>query len=122
MRGPDPKDFEPEFAIGDDEGSSRSGTPRPGTENGTPATDGAKEHNETAAESSEVNDTAPTQKIQATAAASVPSSESADNDANQFPSEAPAEIRAKLRRLDKLESKYQGTAIVVLTKKGQAME
>lgn len=89
VRGPDPTEFEAEFAIGDDEDSSRSDTPRL---NVTPPSENQNTENATEEKHPE-----PSEKE----AASEPQ-------LNQLPSELPPEIRAKLRRLDKMESRYRG--------------
>lgn len=91
VRGPDPTEFEPEFAIGDDD-SSRSGTPRvdsPAPSEGQPSNDAEKSTEESAKES-------------------VPEPQA---QVNQAPSELPPEIRVKLRRLDKMESRYHGRLV-----------
>jgi hypothetical protein len=90
VRGPDPTEFEQEFAIGDDDTSSRSATPRPestGTLENTPG-EGAGQAEGTANAASEKD--------------SIPGTET-----NQ-PPELSSEVKAKLRRLNKMESRYQG--------------
>ena len=86
IRAPDPADFEPEFVIGESETPSRSGTPRPISETeqkglSDPLTEGSSETSEGRLQ----------EKPGANGAAS---------------SELPTDIRVKLRKLDKLESKY----------------
>lgn len=90
-KGPDPADFESEFVIEDD-GPSRSGTPRTVAEhNGVDSTEKAPRENS----SSENNQgTAET-----TASADEPRSSS----------DLPTDVRVKLRKLEKLESRYHGT-------------
>lgn len=93
VRGPDPKEFEADFAIGDDDTPSRSGTPQP-----EPATggDGAADENDG----------------EKTAVVESGGKEAAAGDKrtgqNQALSELPPEVRAKLRRLDKMETRYHG--------------
>lgn len=89
VKGPDPADFEPEFVIDDDEasrtGTPRSGTPRPaGDRNGTTA----------AGKSTQEDATLETGE----AAADEPRSSS----------DLPTDVRVKLRKLEKLESRYHG--------------
>ncbi|KAL2058151.1 hypothetical protein ABVK25_001769 [Lepraria finkii] len=86
-KGPDPADFEPEFVIDDDEasrtGTPRSGTPRPaGDRNGTTAV-GKSTQEDATLETGE-------------AAADEPRSSS----------DLPTDVRVKLRKLEKLESRY----------------
>ncbi|GLI79499.1 Golgin imh1 [Penicillium ochrochloron] len=100
VRGPDPKEFEAEFTIGDDEDSSRSVTPRLETpedasETTTPAETERSEDGE---------------KTTTKAPVDTPGKESvsvAEKGPTSQPStELPAEVRGKLRRLDKLEARY----------------
>ncbi|PYI00758.1 hypothetical protein BO78DRAFT_329220 [Aspergillus sclerotiicarbonarius CBS 121057] len=93
VRGPDPNEFEPEFAIGDDEGPSRSATPRLESAGGSEA---APEEN--GGEGKATAEESTTKKPEAQPV----------TEANQSPSDLPPEIRVKLRRLGKLESRYQG--------------
>ncbi|KAJ5378150.1 uncharacterized protein N7496_005559 [Penicillium cataractarum] len=100
VRGPDPKEFEAEFAIGDDEDSSRSATPRLETpddaaEGATPAETERSEDGEKSKTKAPAADTSGKE---------TPSAEKAP--ASQTTSELPAEVRGKLRRLDKLEARY----------------
>ncbi|OQV10479.1 hypothetical protein CLAIMM_14470 [Cladophialophora immunda] len=99
-RGPDPSEFEPEFAIGDDESAvpSRAATPRP--EGTGKEKEQVKEKDIPASE-----DALDTQSL----------AEFADNkvsDANGTattslrPQDLPTDVRVKLRRLDRMESKY----------------
>ncbi|KAJ5715580.1 uncharacterized protein N7483_012761 [Penicillium malachiteum] len=105
VRGPDPKEFEAEFAIGEDDASSRSGTPRletpePSSEVASSAGDQTEEK-ETAPSTTEASETT-TEKEKESAA-------SGETDPGKSTSaELPAEVKAKLRRLDKLESRYHG--------------
>jgi hypothetical protein len=103
VRGPDPKEFEAEFTIGDDEDSSRSATPRLETPD-----DAAEKATPADTERNEDDD-----KSETTAPAADPSGKETTSaekvSANQStPSELPAEVRGKLRRLDKLETRYHG--------------
>jgi hypothetical protein len=89
-RGPDPKEFEqPEFLIEDEDGSSRAVSPRPpekAEEEGI-----AGRTSESAESQGQVGNSA--EKASEKLAAL----------------ELPTDVRAKLRKLDKLESRYQGT-------------
>ena len=87
-RAPDPAEFEPEFVIGDDDLPSRSVTPRPAEpKRHTPSSDSAPDSNADA-----TNGTA--------------QENSATKDSAAV--ELPTDVRVKLRKLDKLESKYHG--------------
>ncbi|KAL2818625.1 hypothetical protein BJX63DRAFT_58414 [Aspergillus granulosus] len=97
VRGPDPTEFEPEFAIGDDDASSRSATPKPESTE-TPDNSQGEKSGEKSGEARGVADTAANGKDSAP-----PTQESAQPSA-----ELPPEVRAKLRKLNKLESRYQG--------------
>lgn len=88
-RGPDPTEFEPEFAIGDDDASTRSGTPRP--------------EPTTAPEGTTSGDSVAT-KGPGDAAGKETASVAGDG---VLPTDLSTEIRVKLRRLDKLEPRYQ---------------
>lgn len=96
VRGPDPKEFEPEFAIGDDEGSSRSGTPRVETPDVTSEVTTPGEADRAA------------QPEAKTTADDAKESSSQDAPVEDKPVELPPDVKARLRRLDKLESRYQG--------------
>jgi hypothetical protein len=105
-RGPDPTEFE--FSIGDDDtlsGSSRSVTPRLETASSTTsATTAATSQHEAA-------DGGDDEKAQSAAAESNAADSTAPDSAESKPAptpELPIEVRAKLRRLDKIESKYYG--------------
>ncbi|KAJ5577561.1 uncharacterized protein N7459_006525 [Penicillium hispanicum] len=99
VRGPDPKEFEAEFTIGDDDTSSRSGTPQVETpENASEATIRVEGDRSEDAEAKTASDAVGKEKEPA---------KPADTEANTpTPSELPADVKAKLRRLDKLESRY----------------
>jgi hypothetical protein len=99
VRGPDPTEFEPEFAIGDDDAStlvSRSSTPKPES---TEASDNAKGEKsvEKSGEAEGAADNTVNGKDNAPA-----------KESGQPSAELPPEVRAKLRKLNKLESRYQG--------------
>jgi len=93
IRGPDPSEFENAFVIEDEsEGPSRVGTPAIG-----------EEKTAAMAESNTLGEAEPL----------LESKEKAVEKPAQAPpktSELPPEIRTKLRKLEKLESKYQGRA------------
>lgn len=94
-KGPDPSEFEPDFVINGDSTPSRSTTPRPVQENGEDGTaTGVSAH--TAPES----DSRKTQGIDG------------EKEAITIPSELPTEVRVKLRKLEKLESRYHGLSPV----------
>ncbi|EKV08426.1 Vesicle-mediated transport protein (Imh1), putative [Penicillium digitatum PHI26] len=86
IRGPDPKEFEAEFTIGDDE-SSRSGTPQADIPEGAPEVNTSNEGESEMVEGKPA-ETPENETGQETMAVLSP------------------EVRAKLRRLDKLESRY----------------
>ena len=91
-RGPDPADFEAEFVIEDEE-LSRAGTPKPA------ANGNGKDRAEDAA---------------ATRSAVVKDEqENLSKEVESTPQgvELPTDVRVKLRKLDKLEGRYQGTTI-----------
>ncbi|KAL8790458.1 MAG: hypothetical protein Q9213_000610 [Squamulea squamosa] len=88
-KGPDPSEFEPEFVVDDSDVPSRSNTPRPtltGSESSTKDTvrdtvEGAR-HGEGTAE------------------------KALQDDSTVIPQELPTDVRVKLRKLEKLESRY----------------
>jgi hypothetical protein len=87
-KGPDPAEFEPEFVVGDDDsvagdGESRSGTPVPKTKNEK----GEGEEEPLADDAAE---------------------KKPEIEVPRQSTELPTEVRVKLRKLDKLESRYQG--------------
>ncbi|KAI9782615.1 MAG: hypothetical protein M1839_004861 [Geoglossum umbratile] len=86
--GPDPSEFEPEFVIGEDDVDSRAGTPLPKEKAGQADNDGAEGGNPPAEGGAEVKE-----KRTEVKSSSV--------------SELPTDVRVKLRKLDKLESRYQ---------------
>ena len=87
-RAPDPAEFEPEFVIGDDDLPSRSVTPRPAE---------PKKHTTS-------SDSAPDSNADATNGTAQENSATKDSAAVELPTD----VRVKLRKLDKLESKYHG--------------
>ena len=90
-KGPDPSEFEPEFVIEDDSQPSRIGTPKP-----TQGSDGdATGEGELVEKAPQVEDG----EVQEIAPGNAPSSPFL---------ELPLEVRTKLRKLGKLESRYQG--------------
>lgn len=89
-KGPDPADFEPELVIDDDD-YSRSGIPRPPTNDESIIT-GEKTAQETSrGESSQ-------ESGEATTSVEEP----------RVSSDLPTDVRVKLRKLEKLESRYHG--------------
>ncbi|KAL2868970.1 putative vesicle-mediated transport protein (Imh1) [Aspergillus lucknowensis] len=91
VRGPDPTEFEPEFAIGDDDSPSRSATPlSESTE--TPENNQA----EKSGEAEVITDTMTNEKESAPA-----------KETTRLSSELPPDVKTKLRKLNKLESRYQ---------------
>lgn len=116
-RGPDPKEFEADFALDDDDVSStRSGTPAATSAGGAAAASAAASGGGAGAAAGgdaegdqsaqgEVKD-ASTEGDDKTGKGAEPAKEGAV--VNQAPSELPPEIKAKLRRLDKMETRYHG--------------
>ena len=98
-KGPDPKDFEPEFVIGDEELLSRKGTPQP--------QDGRNP---------DISEDGQTEKATSVDSAQVESKDAAVQDeAPAAVTELPKEVRVKLRKLERLESRYQGKKYILLT-------
>ena len=90
-KGPDPSEFEPEFIIADSDPPSRVGTPRPAlTIPGSPSKESSQ-------------DVLPEAK-----AGEEEQTRTADNDLRSTPVELPTDVRVKLRKLEKLESRYHG--------------
>lgn len=90
-KGLDPADFEPEFVIDDDE-QSRSGTPKPPTDrNGTNVAEKARPEAPNRGDNGQ-------ESGETTASAEEPSTSSY----------LPTDVRVKLRKLEKLESRYHG--------------
>ena len=92
-KGPDPQEFEPEFVIDDDDAPSRTLTPQPSRENNGTATTGDASNDG----SSEANSESTTLKGDE------------DGQATKAPPELPSDVRVKLRKLERLEARYQGT-------------
>ncbi|KAJ5600857.1 Vesicle-mediated transport protein (Imh1) [Penicillium hetheringtonii] len=122
VRGPDPKEFEAEFAIGDDESDSRAGTPRVetpdapsevNTADGEGAEDAETKEGDNKAEGKTERSQTDKKNAKGTTAATDkgPSKEDAAaadaGSGDQVSTELPAEIKGKLRRMDKLESRYR---------------
>jgi hypothetical protein len=94
-KGPDPSEFDPEFVIGEeDDQPSRSGTPKP--------KDKAPAAEATAGDGSE-------EKTEPDGQAAEGEDKSDKKDDTEKAPEIPAEVKMRLRRLDKLEPKYSGT-------------
>lgn len=103
-RGPDPKEFE--FSIGDDDstgtpasGLSRAGTPRLETASNISA--------------STTVDSAQSEGLEQTEGGEKKDAVEERKDNMEKPPELPIEVRSKLRRLDKIESKYHGRALPI---------
>jgi len=98
IKGPDPSEFEPDFVIDSDSTPSRSTTPRPFQGKGENAT----------------ADASP-----AEVAPGLNSKEVTEKDAEKTviagSAELPTDVRAKLRKLERLESKYYGLSPVHVT-------
>lgn len=90
-KGPDPADFESEFVIEDD-GPSGSGTPRT-----------VAESNGVASIEKAPRETSSSENNQGTAETT------ASADEPRLSSDLPTDVRVKLRKLEKLESRYHGT-------------
>jgi hypothetical protein len=97
-KGPDPSEFDPEFVIGEeDDQPSRSGTPKPKEK--APAAEATAEA--TAGDGSE-------EKTEPDGQAAEGEDKSDKKDSTEKAPEIPAEVKTRLRRLDKLEPKYSG--------------
>lgn len=98
QRGPDPNEFDSEFVVGEDDAGSEStsGTPKMKPLDG--------ENKDAAASTPGANPSANT----GNGSGSQRNSTDATN-AQKF--DLPTDVRVRLRRLDKLESRYQGTFI-----------
>ncbi len=93
-RGPDPSDFERDSVLEDEEARSRAGTPAPGAERSGGGENGVAEKDKPpGGDQKEAN------------------GENREDEATPAPVELPTEVRVKLRKLDKLESRYQGNSI-----------
>lgn len=94
-KGPDPAEFDAEFVVGDDDSSTRTSTPVQMPETGGDGNAGNAADQESGREKSKekgVDSARPSNAIP---------EESAQM-------ELPTEVRVRLRRLDKLEGRYQG--------------
>lgn len=90
-KSPDPSEFEPEFVIGDDDTASGAATPLREPEKTEEAVSGEDGNEKPLA--AEEGETKPTPL---------------EDSPMQTSTELPTEVRVKLRKLDKLESRYQG--------------
>lgn len=106
MPNPDPAVFEAAFALDDEEAETRSNTPKPAV----PEKDGKPDAEDAEADgdktvTSEVQNGEKTEQTEASA----DDSTSKDAATTAGPAELSAEVKAKLRKLDKLEKTYPGT-------------
>ena len=92
LKGPDPLDFEPEFVVDDENTISRNETPQP------PAEVTQDENSRISTNAKQIAGEESHNQEQIT--------EEKDVSANP---ELPTDIRVKLRKLERLESKYNGT-------------
>ena len=93
-KGPDPKDFDPEFVVDEEDAVSRTATLQPsGSERGAGEGEIPKD------DPVEANGT------------STASTTEGDGKPAQQSSELPTEVRVKLRKLERLESRYQGSIL-----------
>ncbi|EXJ94458.1 hypothetical protein A1O1_02854 [Capronia coronata CBS 617.96] len=104
QKSPDPSEFEPEFTIGDDESAvpSRVGTPKPEMK---------EKHQESGEERQALQTSQEGQETGASSEATVdkkPAAADGDGDGPGplRPQELPAEVRGKLRKLDRIEARY----------------
>ncbi|KAL9038943.1 MAG: hypothetical protein Q9180_002826 [Flavoplaca navasiana] len=88
-KGPDPSDFEPEFVLDDPDGLSRSSTPKP-----------AIARSESATKDPPRNSAEETQNGEGVAGKAL------QDGLTAAPQELPTDVKVKLRKLDKLESRY----------------
>ncbi|EXJ84808.1 hypothetical protein A1O3_05481 [Capronia epimyces CBS 606.96] len=104
-KGPDPSEFEPEFAIGDDESTvpSRAATPNPEIRNREK--EAGKEKEQPTGEDGQATGTLSEATVD-----KKPSEANGDGAGDGTgplrPPELPTEVRVKLRRLDRVEAKY----------------
>lgn len=92
-KGPDPADFEPESVI-EDLVQSRSGTPKPPTDcNGTSTAEKPHVRGDSSQESGETSTSAEEPRTS---------------------SDLPTDVRVKLRKLEKLESRYHGGSSLIV--------
>ncbi|OJD11935.1 hypothetical protein AJ78_07396 [Emergomyces pasteurianus Ep9510] len=93
-KGPDPAEFDAEFVVGDDDSSSRTSTPVQMQEtggSGNPVNPVDPEHGGEKANEKEIDSARPQN----------------DRPEESVHMELPTEVRVRLRRLDKLEGRYQ---------------
>ena len=90
-KGPDPREFDPEFVIDDEETPTRGGTPGSSQAKNEEGSTG-----NSAGEKSEADSGMQTSEKTAL-----------DDSAAQIP-ELPTDVRVKLRKLERLEPRYQG--------------
>ena len=88
MKGPDPKEFEQAFLIDDDEGSTRAGTPQP-------------------SEEKQLQDNVETDDAQGTPIALSKASAGPISNPTTAAAELPPDVKIKLRKLERLEPKWQ---------------
>ncbi|KAL8879993.1 MAG: hypothetical protein Q9198_002506 [Flavoplaca austrocitrina] len=88
-KGPDPSDFEPEFVLDDADGLSRSSTPKP-----------ALPRSESTTKDPPRNSAEETQNGEGIAGKAL------QDGLTAAPQELPTDVKVKLRKLDKLESRY----------------
>lgn len=91
-KGPDPSEFDPEFVVGDEEGLSRTGTPQPPR----------------AKEAEAVGKSADNEASGVTGEGEKQREDGADITAQTAPTELPADVLEKIRKLERLEPKYKG--------------
>ena len=94
---PDPSAFDAEFIIGSNDTPSRSNTPVPASRDLETAEAEGFKHGGQVAEVEHADN-----------------SKSHASEAESASSELPSEVRGKLRRLNKLETKYQGTRVAAI--------
>ena len=97
-KGPDPREFDPEFVIDDEEIPARGGTPGP-----SQAKD--EERGNSGAEKSEADN-----------GMQISEKPTAPDDSAAQTSELPTDVRVKLRKLERLEPRYQGLSRSILAK------
>ena len=90
-KSPDPSEFEPELTLDDEESRSRVATPAPGAELAGDRTAPVA-----------LNDEPPPEEHKE------PNGKMEEGEKTPAPLELPTDVRVKLRKLDKLEARYQG--------------
>ena len=93
LKGPEPAEFEPEFVIDDDEVPSRTGTPRPAQEK--PDSTGPPPYG-------------PRDQLAPSEGTEAGKPDGGGAALTPVPPELPKDVRLKLRKLEKLESRYNG--------------